>query len=216
LPKKREVVLRMKKTIKKMIAGIALAATLATGNAARANGSVEVMAGHEKATIDLKVGTKLAPRTNVFFRGRTGMDYENKVDYFGLADLSINVVGGLDGVVETQFIPSVGVVPRAGAQYFGKFGDASVYGLGTVKLGEDPDAEFVLNLRYAPKVTEDTSIVLNAENVTNVGGQGHNFSVQRLRAGVGVGKYEAGAAADVNEAAGKVSYNVGGYVKAKF
>jgi hypothetical protein len=173
----------MKNKTTKMVAGAALAAAVSAADVADA-GSVEVMAGHEKATIDLKVSTKLVPRTSLFLRGRTGIDYENNIDNFGLADVSVNVVGGLDGVVEAQFIPGVGVVPRAGVQYFRQIGQLGVYGLGTVKLGEEPDGEFVVNLSYNPKISEAFSIVTNFENLTNVGKK-HNFSVQRVRLGVG-------------------------------
>jgi hypothetical protein len=206
----------MKEKLKKLVAGAALLATLAAPGAAKAGGSAEIMAGDKKATIDLKVNTNLAPRTNMFLRGMTGVDYDNNVDYFGLADVSFNIVGGLDALVDTQYISGAGFVPRAGLQYFKKVGDLTMYGNGTVKLGEDPDGEFVVNLGYTPKINKAFSIVLDAENVTSVGKKGHNFSVQRLRAGVGYKKHSVGAAVDVTEAGGEVKTNVGGFYKVRF
>jgi len=205
--------------IKKMVAGVAIAASMMGGmpSVANAGGSVEVMAGDKSTTLDTKVMTKVAPRTNLFLRGRTSVDYQGEVGYFGLADLSVNLVDGLDAVAEAQFIPGVGVVPRLGLGYFKKVDDFSVYGLATAGLnGENVDAEFVANLRYAPQLTDDLNLVLNLENVTNVGEQGHNFSVQRLRTGLEHDNYEFGLAADLTEAGGEVTPNVGGYAAIKF
>jgi len=205
--------------IKKMVTGVAIAASMVCGipNLANAD-SVEVMAGNESTTLDTKISANVAPRTNLFLRGRTSVDYESdNVNYFGLADLSVNLVDGLDAVAEAQFIPGVEVVPRLGLGYFKKVEDFSVYALATAGLsGENVDAEFFANLRYAPELTDDLELVLNLENVTNVGEQGHNFSVQRLRTGLGVDNYEIGVAADLTEASGEVTSNIGGYAAIKF
>ncbi|MBU0456685.1 MAG: hypothetical protein KKD75_00920 [Nanoarchaeota archaeon] len=205
--------------LKKMVAGVAIATSMVCGasNIANASGSVEVMAGNENTTLDTKINASVAPRTNLFVRGRTSADYQGEVSYFGLADLSVNLVDGLDAVAEAQFIPGIGVVPRLGLQYFGKFGDFSVYGLATAGLsGENVDAEFLANLKYAPKLTDDLNLVLNLENVTNVGEQGHNFSVQRLRIGLGIDNYKFGVATDLTESDGAVVQNMGGYAKINF
>ncbi len=205
--------------IKKLVTGVAIAASMICGtqSVANASGSVEVMAGDKSTTLDTKVMTNVAPRTNLFLRGRTSVDYQGKVGYFGLADLNVNLVDGLDAVAEAQFIPSVGVIPRLGLGYFKKVDDFSVYSLATAGFnGEDVDAEFLANLRYKPQLTDDLDLVLNLENVTNVGEQGHNFSVQRLRTGLGHNNYEFGVAADLTEAGGEVTPNVGGYAKLSF
>tara|TARA_Y100000310_G_C20656794_1_gene802392 strand:+ start:938 stop:1567 length:630 start_codon:yes stop_codon:yes gene_type:complete len=205
--------------IKKMVAGVAIAASMVCGtpSVANAGGSVEVMAGDKNTTLDTKVMADVAPRTKLFLRGRTSVDYQGEVSYFGLADLNVNLVDGLDAVAEAQFIPGVGVVPRLGLGYFKKVDDFSVYGLATAGFnGEDVDAEFLVNLIYKPQLTEDLNLVLNLENVTNIGEQGHNFSVQRLRTGLGIDNYEFGVAADLTEAGGEVTPNVGGYAKLSF
>ena len=139
------------------------------------------------------------------------------MDYFGLVDLSLGIINGLDAVAEVQFIPEVGIIPRIGAQYFNEIDQFSVYALATAGLNDgDVDAEFIANLRYVPKITDELSFVLNLENVTNVGEQGHNFSLQKLRAGLGIDKYEIGAAADFLEANGEITSNLGGYALTKF
>lgn len=209
----------MKNKFKKIVAGVAIAASMVCGvpNMANAGNSAEVMVGNKSTTLDIKVTTDVAPRTNLFLRGRTSVDYQGEVSYFGLADLSVNLVDGLDAVAEAQFIPDVGVIPRLGLGYFKKAGDFSVYGLVTAGLnGENVDAEILANIRYAPKLTDNLDLVLNLENITNVGEQGHNFSVQRLRTGLGVDNYEVGVAADFTEAGGEVTSNVGVYAAIKF
>src|SRR3989338_2650144 len=164
-------------------------ATLLLSNKAAA-GSIETMAGDKSATIDLKVAANVAPRTNFFTRSRTTIDYENEVSYFGLTDLSVNLVDGLDVVAEAQFIPGSEIIPRAGMQYFISKGDASLYALASVGLSGKPDGEFQQILTYKQKVTGEVSLTFSAENITNVAAQGHAFSLQRLRAGVVLGKYE--------------------------
>ncbi len=202
------------------IATALTAATLLLSNKATAE-SIETMAGDKSVTVDLKANANLAPRTNLFTRNRVTIDYQNKVNYFGLADVSVNLVDGLDAVVETQFVPNTGVIPRLGIQYFAQFGDFSVYTLATVGLSANPDGEFQQIFAYKPNVADSVNFVLSAENITNIGAQGHTFSLQRLRTGVALGKlgnYELGFAADLTELGKEKTplYNVGGFGKVSF
>ncbi|MBT4604121.1 hypothetical protein HOC01_00640 [archaeon] len=203
--------------IKKMIIGVAIAGLIGYGPVANAGGSAELMAGQKDTTLDVKVASELAPKTNLFIRDTTTVGYDNQVDHFGLVDLSYNLVGGLDVVVETQFIPGVGVIPRLGSQYFKEVDDLSVYALATAGLnGKEVDAEVLVNLTYVPKLSENLNLVLNAENVTNLGKDGHNFSTQFLRTGLSNGTYEAGLGLNLAEADGEFSGNLGEYMKANF
>ncbi len=210
--------MEIKQKIKRMVAGVALAASLlgAGSNLARAN-SAEVMVGNTNTTLDVKVSTEVAPKTNLFVRNRTTIDYENQVSNFGLADLSYNLIGGLDAVAEVQMIPEAELIPRLGLGYFNKVADLSCYGLATAGLsGEKVDAEVFASLSYTPKITDDLQLKLSLEDVSNFGQEGHNFSAQRFRAGLGVEQYEAGLAADLTEAAGEISPAVGVYAKINF
>ena len=204
----------------KQLGMAAMAATIALSpTAVNAGGSVEAMAGHQSTTIDTKISTEIAPRTNLFLRQMTTADYEGNVSFFGLANLSYNIVGGLDVVGEVQAAPGMGVIPRLGAQYFGQFGDFAVYALATVKTMENPDGEFVVNLGYTPKLSENISLLANLENLTSVGEAGHNFSVQRLRAGITVQeKYQLGLGADLTEVGneGTLDHNLGGFAGITF
>jgi hypothetical protein len=205
--------------LKKIITGAAiLGALMFGGRANAASGSVEIMAGDKSTTLDLKVAGELVPRLGIFARNRTTVDYDKQVSTFGLIDLSYNLVEGLDVVAEAQFSPQAGFVPRLGLQYFHQFGDLSTYFLSTVSLSENPDSENVASLQYKPKITEEMKLYSSLEALTNIGGEGHNFSVQRLRLGLDASGFQFGVAGDFleigNEA--QVSCNVGGFVSGEF
>ncbi len=214
----RELWGRKMDMINKITTAAALAATLLFGVPEAKADYAELMAGHNSATLDLRVGVELAPKLNLFTINRITADYDNDVGYFGLADLSYNVVGGLDFVMETQAAPGMGVVERAGLQYFAKIDELSIFGIGTCSLQKNPTGEFALNIRYTPTLTDDVNLMFGLEDVTNVGEQGHNFSEQRLRAGVKVDKYEFGASVDLAETGNEAdfSYNIGGFVRVSF
>jgi len=207
-----------------LVKELAIAAAIAALTAliplpANASGSVEAMAGEKTTTIDTKVSTEVAPDTNLFLRQMTTSDYNSKVSFFGLADLTYNIFGGLDAVAEVQAAPGMGVIPRLGAQYFGQFGDFSVYALGTVKAMEHPDGEFIVNMGYTPELTEGVRLLTNVENLTSIGEEGHQFSVQRLRAGLKfMDKYGIGFGADLTEVGndGELNYNMGGFASLGF
>lgn len=207
--------------LKKLAVGAAMIAALVGGTpqSKAAEGSLEVMAGQVATTIDLKVSGQIAPKTGLFLRGITTADYDGDVSHFGLADVSYNIVDGLDAVAEVQLASGMGVVPRVGAQYFGKFGDVSIYTLATVKAMENPDGEFVVNLGYTPKLTEEVRLLTNLENLTSVGAEGHQFSTQKVRTGLTFQeKYQVGAGIDLTELGpkGELTYSAGGFVGLKF
>ena len=211
----------MLEKLRKVVTSTAIAATLALSPmpASAADGSIESMAGHKATTIDLKLSGEVAPKTGLFVRETTTTDNKGEVSHFGLADVSYSIVDGLDAVAEVQAAPGMGVVPRVGAQYFGEVGDFSVYALGTVKAMENPDGEFLAVLKYTPELTDGVSLLTSAENLTSVGSEGHNFSTQRLRAGVTIAdKFQVGVGADLTEIgeAGTLDYNVGGFARLKF
>ena len=211
----------MLEKLRKVATGAAILAALAGGvpSASAADGSVEVMAGHKATTLDLKVSGEIAPKTGLFLRDIETIGYDGTVSHFGLADLSYEIAGGVGAVAEIQVAPGMGVVPRIGAQYFGKFGDLSAYVLGTIKTAEHPDGEFMASLRYAPEVAKDVKLPISIEALTSVGEEGHKFSTQKIRAGIELGgKYEVGAGVDLLEVGkdGILEYSAGGFAGIKF
>ena len=182
------------------------------------SGSLELMAGEEYSTLDSKVATEVVDGVHLFLRQITTSTPEGEVSYFGLMDLSYNLIGGLDLVGEVQAAPGMGVVPRAGLQYFQALGDSALYTLATASTIEQPDGEFLVNLSYSPELSEDVDLLTNVEALTNVGEEGHNFSVQKLRLGVTLmDRYQIGAAGNLTELgnAGELSYNLGGFLGLK-
>jgi hypothetical protein len=204
--------------------GIAAAIVAALGGgvpkASAADGSVEFMTGHEVATLDLKVAEKLAPGMGLFVRGITSTSYDSgEVSPFCVVDISYDLGAGVGLVAEAQAAPGMGVVPRLGAQYFTELGDVTIYALGTVKAMESPDGEVIVDVRYTPKVAEGVELLLGGEALTHFSEKGHDFSTQKLRAGVRLGeKYEVGAGVDLLETGkdGILDYSAGGFAGLKF
>lgn len=201
----------MKKTI--MMAGFILANALSIASA-RAN-SVEVMSGQKSSTLDLKVSGKLVEKTELFIRSRTTTDYDNRTGHFLLADISYNLVSGLDAVVETQ--AAAKVVPRAGVQYSHKIGELNLYGMINGTTMDGANAELTLQQSYAPVLSPRIGFFFGLEEVTNVGKE-HKYSLQRARVGVSIDDWQLGAAADAIEIGVNptLDYNVGGFVKKNF
>ena len=121
-----------------------------------------------------------------------------------------------------KMAPGVGLEPRAGVQYFHKFDDLKVAAFASTALLENPTGLFLVNLSYNPQFNDILGLSSNAEFITTVGEDGHNYSVQRLRLGVKLIGYQVGPALDLKEATNHqleetaVSYNAGGFFKYNF
>ncbi|MBI2549505.1 hypothetical protein HYW21_09255 [Candidatus Woesearchaeota archaeon] len=206
----------IKQKAKNIICSTGIVTSLIAGTPYGTNaGSAEVMSTPQHTTVDLKTSSEILPHLDLFARNRTTVDYHNQVRYFGLADLSYDLpVGSLVGsalVLETQAAPGMGVVPRLGFEYFKKHGDLTAYVLGTGSLKGETNAEMLVNAGYRPFLRGDVHLVLNAEGISNVGRQ-HNFSLQRLRAGLGKDPFELGVALDMTET-NKFDYNLGAFLR---
>jgi hypothetical protein len=207
----------------KALTGAALVAGLmfASPKPARAD-TIELMAGNKNVTIDLKASADIAKRLGVFIRARPSVDYAGAISAFGLADLTINLSGGLDAVGEVQLLGGR-AVPRTGMQYFAKTKDFSLYALATIGLDSKPYVESLMVLRYTPALSKTLRLLAQVENVTDVGSGGHDFSTQRMRLGVEWKGWGAGAAADLTEIGnspkhrdGTFGWNAGGVIWKKF
>ena len=175
------------------------------------------MAGNRSATLDLKVGTELAPGLQFFTRQLASVNYDNEVSHFGLISLGYNVWDGLNVLAQAQAIPGVGVAPRAGFEYFKQVGDFGLYGEAVSIVQESPQIELLANVGYRSQLTEDLRLVANLEAVTLLSPErGHDYSTQRLRLGLGTGQFEFGPALNLEEVGGNVGYNAGGSLKVNF
>jgi len=196
---------------------IGLLAALCYARSARAGGSAEVMAGDENAVVDIKTSGDLGHRVGIFARNRTRIDYHNQVSPFTLVDLTYSLGEGFDAVAEAQMAPGMGIVPRAGAQYFHSFGDGSVYVFASGSH-QDPNLELLATVRYTPAIAGDVKGFAQLEALTDLGQDGHEFSTQRARLGIEIGGYRIGAGADLVEIGHDAtpSYNIGGFVAKNF
>ena len=202
---------------KKLISATAVVACLALPQKAEAGGSAELMAGNRSATLDLKVGTELAPGLQFFTRQFSSVNYDNEVGHFGLINLGYNVWDGLNVLAQAQAIPGVGAAPRFGFEYFKQVGDFGLYGEAVSTVPESPQIELLANIGYRPSLTDDLRLVTDLEAITLLSPErGHDYSTQRLRLGLGAGQFEFGPALNLEEVGGNVDYNVGGSVKVNF
>ena len=209
-------------------AGVLLSAGQAVADEPVAHGVVEVMAGQESATLDTKLILPIAKDTTFFNRNRMTADYEGaeSLDDVGAHSYHVNSLSydvghhfgapGLEVLAGVDVIPGTGLDPYVGAQYFGGFGDLKIFQLAIVGTHESPDFTTITNLSYQPQLTDNFGLIVEADNLTVVNGEGHVFSTQKLRAGIGIGDFKFGVATDLVEAGQDVSevgYNIGGFVR---
>ncbi len=207
---------------KLFIGGAVLAAGLMlVPGTARAD-SIEAMAGNKKTTLDIKATAQLTEKVGLYGRLRPSVDYTGTLDTFGLMDLYINMFGPVDFVVEGQLAGGQ-LTPRGGLQYFGKAGDFSLYTLLTFGLGEAKDIEHLTVLAYNPKFSTVFGLLVRAENITNFGKVGNNYTLQRLRLGLTADKFRVGGAMDLLELGnapnlgdGTFGWNAGGFGEVTF
>ena len=201
---------------KTILAGAVLAASLMMAKPAKAD-SVEFMAGDKSATVDLKASADVTNKLNVFIRARPSADYSGAVSSFGLADLNIKLAGGLDAVGEVQAFGGK-VIPRAGAQFFGKTGDISLFTAATIGLDSQPYIESDTVVRFTPGFFRTVRLLTQFENLTDCDKGGNIFSAQRLRLGLELNGWGAGAALDLSETGHKadIVWNTGGFISKRF
>ncbi|NQU78135.1 hypothetical protein HQ545_00015 [Candidatus Woesearchaeota archaeon] len=178
--------------------------------------SAEVVAGQESATLDTMIFGEIGESAGVGGRIRATVDYEGNASTLGMVDFTYDLNEGFGAILEAQ-LSGGGISFRPGVQYVNSWGDFSLYALSTVGVDTDPDLDAIAVLRYQPDLNDRLSFVSQAECVSNFGGEGHNFSIQRLRLGLSVDWFEFGAAGDLREDGndGDFSYNVGGYVRVR-
>lgn len=206
-----------KQKIKKLAIGTAIVSTLffSAPKNAEAN-SAELMISNKSSSLDTKLGGDIY-FLNFFNRNRISTFYNGKADYFGDLLLSGKLpLKGLGWVLETQITPETGLMPRIGLQYFNNIKNFGFYILSTTGLENNLKGEVFFDLSYNSQLIKDINLVLKIEETTDFNTQGHLFSIQRLRAGIKYNKLSLGLAANLIEAKGNFSYDLGGFVKADF
>ena len=199
-----------------ILGAMALYTTAISADAEAADATLDIVAGNENVTVDAIVSGEIAPRTTLLLRGTTDIDYDKTPTMmFGSADLKPNIWRDLYLVFEGQVTDYAGVDPRIGLETFFATDDLFLFSLNTVGYVGGVNAEALFLAQYTPAISEKVDLFAQGENITRVGTEGHEFSLQRLRLGVDVNGYALGAAANLTEAGG-VSYNVGGFISTTF
>ncbi len=205
------------KTLKKLIRSLALISALTFSSTTyAASGSAEINAGNKSATLDFKFSQELAPNIGLFVRNRITSNYQKKIDFFNLVDLSYKLLPGLDAILENQFTPER-ITPRIGMQYFHKAGNLKLFSASTFNLINEPNLELMSKISYEPQIGK-YHLLNELEAITNLGRFGHNYSLQRLRLGLDLNGSKVGIAADFNEAGNNLipSYNLGIFLRRDF
>jgi hypothetical protein len=207
----------MKKTI---MTGL-LTGLLFTPTNTLAGGTAEITAGQVYASLDTRLSGTLGEKGGLFVWNIATVDYSGAASNFTLVDTTYQIKGRLSLVpLELQFVGNDGSA-RTGMQYYGEKDVLNTFLLGTIGASFtefDSTAEMTVMVGYNPALTDRVSLSGRVENITNVGGQGHNYSLQKLRLGLSVDSVRFGASVDtvVEGNTMNFSYNIGAFVGVDF
>jgi len=208
-------------SLKRKLVSAFLAAGLASGSgkAARADRSAEIAPGPEDAVVRVETIGEISG-VGIYSLTDVSAGYSEEVSLVKeIADLSCAVSEDLSVVAEGQLIPGLGIIPRAGASYFGEIdsgmGSLAVYALGTIGL-TNPDLELVTQADYALPLTEDLSLEAGLDTVTTVGLDGFHYGEQIFRLGMDISGISVGGRYDLVEVDGEVIETARGYLGADF
>ena len=179
-------------------------------------GSLEVMAGQESTTMDLKLIVPVEYDLGIFTRHRITPSYEDgSIGTFHLLNINYNIVDGLSVLAEVDAGSAIETHPRLGFQYGTKLGDVGLFSVAHIGITDNPDVTLIGNVVYHPELTDNLKLVADTEVISMLHDDGHKVSFFRPRLGVDYKGLEAGAACDFilkgNEPA--FSYNCGGFLK---
>jgi hypothetical protein len=209
---------KVKQKIKKGLATLALAATLAFPFSAKAGGNVELMVGNKAHTLDVKLFSNVAKDTGLLARTRVGVDYEGNSSALTFLDIYQSLGKGFSAALVPQYTPDKGLVVMLGPQYIGKWKDLSTIILLAASLEDNPNYNLITSTSYKPKLTSELNLVTQLETTNIFNNQGHVFSTERVRLGLAKDGLEGGIAADITQIGkeGTLDYNLGAYLKKEF
>ena len=183
------------------------------------SGTIELLAGHETATLDLKLAVDFNDRLKFFTRHRVTSDYEGNIPgTFHAAKLGYRLIDGLSPIAGVMGTSNRWIAPQVGLEYGHKFGDFGLYQLAWISTESDWEINTLTNLTYTPKLSDNVGLFLGLEGVSYFNSEGHKISFQRPRAGLNYKGLILAAAADFTEKGndGKFGYNLGGIAKVVF
>lgn len=217
----------------KSLSIVMLVALLLSGSGAFTQIPVEVMAGHQKASIDLMFFKYVKQQDNTnsrwlfFSRARATVDYKMtstaNLPSFGLTEaISYNPQNwkGFAPVAVVQVF-NRGVFAKAGMQYAHSSTHFTVFTWLVSETAKNPDIDCFLLCRFTPPLSDKIHLFSQVELVNSfptASESGYNF-IQRLRLGLMNNAFQYGAAADFTQARRGVwtnSSNVGGFLRYVF
>lgn len=184
-------------------------------------GFVEVLGGYPASSLDVIVHTEATDRLTLTARGRLAVNYPlggvPSVSPFVLGAARFNVVDHLNLRLEGYCVPGA-CRPSAGVEYSGSIGPLHLFGFATMGLKADVDVEFVFVGSYMPKIDDRFGLYFALETATNLGKNGHTFSVQRPRVGLAIDRFQFGVGADLLEVGNNPVpvYNIGAFASGGF
>ena len=223
--------------INRMLSGIVLMSSMYVGGSALAeenpeqdgvevgeeekkspvSGSVELMGGHEGASLDAKVGVNLGKGFGLFSRQFGNLSYGDvgiAYSHFGLFDLSHNLGDGCDVFSELRYSisalddpkkPEIAVSPRVGIQGYGGVGGLKVYGnasLDVLKRDSGARVEFLGVASYDIELSDNLSLIPGMEVIIDIADDGNVSVIERPRLSLGGDHFRAGVAVNLGQ-----SYN---------
>lgn len=217
----------------KQLSIVILVALLLCGSGAFAQIPVELMVGHQKASIDLMFFKYLKQKDNTnsrwlfFSRARATMDYKmtssTNLPGFGLTEaLSYNPLSwkGFAPVAVVQVF-NRGVFPKAGIQYAHVAQRFTVFSWVVAETMKEPDIDYFLLCRVTPRLSSKLDLFSQVELVNSFPTvETSSFSfIQRIRLGLSGGHTQYGLALDLTQA-GRNSWvttsNFGGFLRYVF
>ncbi len=200
---------------------------------AKAQIPVELMGGHEKATVDIMFFKYFQNKQGenslwLFFnRNRASVDYRmtetTYLPQFGFTEaISYNheKLKGFAPVWVGQVL-SWGVYSKAGIQYAHVKKKVTIFTWLVCETNANPNLDYFLLFRYTPQLTDKVALFTQVESINTfptVSTANHQFA-QRFRLGISKNHFQLGAAADLNQTGNDLfvsSYNAGIFIRHEF
>lgn len=184
--------------MKKIIHTFALLAILLAFHSTNAQ-SFEYMQGSERVFVDaqwLKTFDS-AHRWSLFSRSRATVDYQENTSLFTGAYLNYTSKSGFGGTL-VGAISDFGMGADAGAHFFKANPQFLIYALLSVKIRSEFGYAWFSILRYTPRIAERWKVYSSLELYSSFDGDGHEVSVQRIRAGLDRKGYQFGLALNLS------------------
>lgn len=165
----------------------------------------EVFAGENRTTLDVMFFRNFKNRAGqpsafLFFnRNRGAVDYSNRTAFGSTNAVSYNFKSGL-GLVAVGQVLGAGFFPKAGAQFYVRKKDLTVFTWAVVELMKDPDVDWFLLARFQPKIRGAWRFFSQLELVNGLAPDGSVSLTQRGRIGIGWRDWQLGAGADFSQA----------------